>query len=83
MKIAPDKKLHIIVGFLIAAVVGFVLNPVAGFTAGCVAGIAKEVYDNLSGKGTPEINDALATVAGSILGAGFSFLALTYGVPQL
>jgi len=32
-----------------------------------MAGVGKELYDLLSGKGTPEVGDALATIAGGSL----------------
>ncbi len=36
-----------------------------GFTCGVLAGVGKELYDKYSGMGTPSVNDALATAAGS------------------
>ena len=84
-----DKLLHFIAGAFITLVVivglisigaalGFVLSTtivlVLGVLAGGVIGIIKEIFDS-TGLGTPELMDAVATVAGSVLVAIiFSFI---------
>ena len=84
-----DKLLHFIAGAVIALVVivglisigaalGFVLSTtivlVLGVLAGGAIGIIKEILDS-KGLGTPELMDAVATVAGSVLVAIiFSFI---------
>ena len=63
--IAYDKKLHIIVGFLIS-LLGYYLftSLLAGFVLAALAGMLKEVRDKITGKVTPEGLDILATAAG-------------------
>ena len=63
--IAYDKKLHIIVGFIIS-LIGYYLfaSLLAGFVLAVVAGILKETIVKVTGKGTPEGLDILATAAG-------------------
>ena len=89
MKISKDKKLHFVVGFLIAVVGSFVAyillgmkdNPmVLGSGIAILAGLAKElVWDKRMGKGTPSQMDFLFTVIGAILGGGlFQFVAYTF-----
>ena len=62
-QIPVDKQLHFFSGGMLAGL----LMPL-GFEvawAGVVlAGIGKEVYDKVSGKGTPEWKDAFATIVG-------------------
>ena len=58
-----DKQLHFYSGGFLAALLlpfGFELA-LLGVAA---AGIGKEVYDKASGKGTPELADAFATIVG-------------------
>jgi uncharacterized membrane-anchored protein YitT (DUF2179 family) len=74
--IAPDKLKHLAVGFVLS-VVGIVLFkiPVAGLILAGVAGVAKEVYDKVSGKGTPDVYDAVATIAGGAVPFVLAILA--------
>jgi len=61
--IPSDKLLHFFSGGFLAALLlpfGFE-SALLGVAA---AGIGKEVYDLVSGKGTPELADALATIVG-------------------
>lgn len=67
MIIPSDKAYHFVVGFLIAVVVGL-YNPAYGLGCAVVAGLGKEIRDKVSGKGTPELLDFIATVAGGLLG---------------
>ena len=63
--IAPDKVSHFVVGYVIGTAALFVgwyaLIPVV------IAAAGKEIYDRVSGKGTPEVLDAVATVGGGLL----------------
>ena len=71
--IAHDKKLHFAAGTLISLAVFAVTEDIGiSFAAGLIAGIAKEIYDKLSQKGTPEFADFIATA----LGAGFACLLI-------
>ena len=70
-----DKKLHIIVGFVIGFLGAYFLRSAPfGFGLAVLAGLGKEVYDKISGKGTPEAFDSLATVVGGFIGAGIIIL---------
>jgi hypothetical protein len=60
-----DKKLHMIVGFIISLSAIFIPAMWALFAV-IVIGAFKEIYDKLSGKGTPEVLDFVATVAGGL-----------------
>jgi len=58
-----DKQIH----FFSAATLALLLYPLGAATAALIvtlAAIGKEVYDKVSGKGTPEIADAFATIVG-------------------
>jgi hypothetical protein len=65
--IPQDKVLHFVVGFAGSLVIGLLLTPLWGFLLACTTGVGKEVYDKLSQRGTPELMDALATIAGGVL----------------
>jgi uncharacterized protein YfiM (DUF2279 family) len=66
-----DKKLHIVVGFIIGFLGAYFLrSALFGFLAAVAAGALKEIYDKCSGKGTPEWLDFLATAASGLIGAG-------------
>ena len=64
-----DKVLHFIVGFAIAFFGGLAFGPGFGFGLACLAGLAKEAYDKITGKGTPEGLDWLATCGGGSVGS--------------
>lgn len=70
--IAHDKIIHFLGGFGIAAVLSPVLGPVVAFGAAFVVGAGKELYD-MTGRGTPDRYDLLATVAGGAFGVGVSW----------
>lgn len=75
--IAYDKKLHIIVGFVIGLLGSYFLrSALFGFGLACLAGLLKEIYDKVSGKGTPEGLDWLATCLGGMFGAGIHYFIL-------
>lgn len=67
---AGDKKLHIIAGFIISIIGAYLCGALFGFALSCLAGVSKEAYDKISGKGTVEFDDLLATMAGGLIGAG-------------
>jgi hypothetical protein len=62
LNIEPDKRLHILAGFAIAAAVA-PWGWVPAMLAVCVAAIGKELWD-AQGHGTPDRYDALATIGG-------------------
>ena len=66
MKIQQDKKKHFVAGFATTTVVSLLLGYIVGALASVIAGVAKEVYDKVSGKGTPELLDVVATVTGAV-----------------
>lgn len=60
-----DKTAHFLAGATIAALpTAYGVDPIIGFAVACALGILKEAYDS-TGRGTPDINDAIATVAGA------------------
>lgn len=73
--IAYDKKLHIIVGFVIGLIGAYCSgSALFGFGLACLAGLLKEARDKITGKGTVEGLDALATMFGGLLGSGIYYL---------
>ena len=75
-KIPFDKKLHLVFGAFIALIVMLGVRDygiegqtsvIAGAIACFVAGLGKEIYDKVSGKGTPERLDFFYTVFGGFL----------------
>ena len=67
--IPKDKLLHFVAGSICSAFVYVItLNLALAIGASALLGIAKEVYDS-RGHGTVEVLDAVATIAGGILGA--------------
>jgi hypothetical protein len=73
--IPTDKLLHILVGIAIAAAVA-PFGAAPAFCAVLIAAIGKELYDR-TGRGTPELLDAVATVAGGAALLAW-YCALTY-----
>lgn len=73
-----DKVLHFLAGYAIAHVAdmrfGDQWEP-SGIVSALGAGIGKEVYDRLSGKGTPETWDAIATMLG---GVAYQFVKVNF-----
>jgi hypothetical protein len=62
--IRSDKLLHILAGIAIASTVA-PFGAAPAFCAVLIAAIGKELYDR-TGRGTPELLDAVATVAGGV-----------------
>ena len=82
--IPQDKANHYIYGNLIFLVV-FVLSSLvvsAGLAASlalfavAVAGIGKEIYDSITGTGTPEVMDAVYTITGGLSGGVVAIVLL-------
>ena len=69
MTIPKDKLLHFVAGSICSTIVYLItLNLTLAIGASVILGIAKEVYDR-RGYGTVEVLDAVATVAGGVVGA--------------
>jgi hypothetical protein len=69
-----DKLFHFLAGIVAFAVVAPFGWTLAG-AAVLAAGAGKEVWDRVSGKGTPDALDAVATFAGGAALAGWLALA--------
>jgi hypothetical protein len=66
MKIPIDKQYHFIAGFCIYTVAQLYLPVWAALIPVIIIASAKEVYDYVSNKGNPEINDLLFTIYGAL-----------------
>lgn len=66
MIIRQDLKKHFLAGVIITAAVSLIAGYFIGFMIAVLAGAAKEYYDQITGKGTPELVDWVATTAGAI-----------------
>lgn len=60
-----DKANHFVYGAVLAGI-GALHSVLAGAALCAVFAIGKEVYDRVSKRGTPDPNDALATLAGAL-----------------
>ena len=66
MKIPQDKKKHFVAGFAITAIVSlFFGGYIIGVIVAVIAAAGKELYDKVTGTGTPEVLDFVATIAGA------------------
>ena len=64
MKTIPiDKQAHFLAGAAIASTVTLYANPVLGLVLCVVAAVGKELYD-ATGRGTPDVWDAVVTILG-------------------
>lgn len=70
---APDKLIHFTAGILAFAAILPFAGPLFAFAVACIAAVGKEAYDHLTGKGTPELLDAAATVAGGGVGVWIAY----------
>jgi len=61
-----DKQYHFIAGMLIYIIACLFMPSIWALLPVVVIGTAKEVYDYVSGKGTPDINDLLYTIYGAM-----------------
>ena len=64
-----DKKKHLLAGLALAIIAGLLFCPLVGLVTAAVVGALKEIiWDWLLKKGTPELLDFVATVAGGVIG---------------
>ena len=59
-----DKKLHFLTGIAIAALAMHYVQWYWALALVALVALGKEMYDRISGKGTPELWDFLATLIG-------------------
>lgn len=71
--IQHDKLLHFAAGILAFAAILPFTGPWFAFAVASLAAVGKEAYDHLTGKGTPELLDAAATVAGGGVGVWIAY----------
>ena len=65
-----DKWEHLLAGLALSLLAGLLFCPLIGLATAAVVGALKEIiWDWLLKKGTPELLDFVATVAGGVLGA--------------
>jgi len=62
-----DKQLHFLGGVVLTLSVSLFFGGITGLIVAVMAGLLKEAYDSL-GFGTPDRWDAIATIAGGLLG---------------
>lgn len=68
--ISKDKQKHLLAGLALSILAGLSFCPLIGLATAAVVGALKEIiWDWLLKKGTPELLDFVATVAGGVLGA--------------
>lgn len=63
-QLPQDKANHVVYGTMVYAIAVPFLGPLVSLIPVALVAIGKEVYDKKSGTGTPDVWDALATVAG-------------------
>lgn len=64
-----DKQKHILAGMALAIIAGLLFCPRIGLATAAVIGALKEIiWDLLLKRGTPELLDFVATVAGGVMG---------------
>jgi hypothetical protein len=61
-----DKQYHFIAGLCIYTIAQLFMQPIPAMIPVIAIATGKEVYDYLSGKGTPDINDLLYTIYGAM-----------------
>jgi hypothetical protein len=61
-----DKQYHFLAGFCIYLIAQLFMPTVWAMVPVIVIGTGKEVYDYISKKGTPDINDLLYTIYGAL-----------------
>ena len=61
-----DKQYHFIAGFLIFLIAQLFVSGLWAMVVVIAIGTLKEVWDYLSKKGTPDINDLLFTIYGAL-----------------
>ena len=65
MKIPQGKKKLFVAGFAITAIVSLFFGYIIGVIVAVIAAAGKELYDKVTGTGTPEVLDFVATIAGA------------------
>lgn len=65
MNIPQDKKKHFVAGFAITAIVSLFFGYIIGVIVAVIAAAGKELYDKVTGMGTPEVLDFVATIVGA------------------
>ena len=66
-QLPQDKANHFIYGAVICLILSFAIPAFYAMLVAVCVGIAKEIYDKVSQKGTPDLMDALVTALGAIL----------------
>jgi hypothetical protein len=64
--IPVDKANHFVAGAIASGIAILFVPVLYAFLIAVIVGAAKELYDLFSDNGTPDINDLLFTIAGSI-----------------
>ena len=66
-QLPQDKANHFIYGAVICLALSFAIPALYAMLVAVGVGIAKEIYDKVSRKGTPDLMDVLVTALGAIL----------------
>jgi len=75
MKTIPiDKQAHFLAGAAIASTVSLYGYPLVGLLLCVVAAVGKELYD-ATGRGTPDVWDAVVTILGGTVVLPYIFLS--------
>jgi len=61
-----DKQYHFLAGFCIYIIAQLFMQPIPAIILVIAIATGKEVYDYVSGKGTPDVNDILYTIYGAM-----------------
>ena len=72
-RLPSDKEGHLIMGLVFFCIFGLI-SPIAGVIAAVIIGAAKEIYDQTTGKGTPDVWDFVATFSGGLVGYFCTYL---------
>ncbi len=69
MRLQKDKVMHFCAGLALSLLAGLFVSPMFGLLIAAAVGALKEIiWDWLLKKGTPELLDFVATVAGGVIG---------------
>ncbi|WP_020675574.1 hypothetical protein [Geopsychrobacter electrodiphilus] len=72
--IPADKLGHFFYSAILGAGCNLFFGPLVALVVVVAAAIVKELYDKISSKGTPEILDALAGIAGGLVAISGSWI---------
>ncbi len=61
-----DKQYHLLAGLCIYIIAQLFMQPIPAMIPVIAIATGKEVYDYVSGNGTPDINDLLYTIYGAL-----------------